>query len=151
MPFLGNASGSVAAFSAGHSLTSSYGDVIDRGLVQEKLASTLLAKFTTYSEKQFPFVTIPSYASLSYMRRDRPYVLLAILTVTAETALQARLALEFRKVFAQAMLVESRNSLDLLQSILIFCIWYSPLLSPPPPLLSRPKYMYAGRCVTSVS
>ncbi|CAK7218335.1 hypothetical protein SCUCBS95973_003449 [Sporothrix curviconia] len=130
MPFLGNAGGSLATLNAGHSLTSSYGDVIDRGLVQEELASVLLTEFTTYSEKQFPFVTMPSYASLSYMRRDRPYVLLAILTVTADTALQARLALEFRKAFAQAMLVESRNSLDLLQSVLIFCIWHHQYFRP---------------------
>ncbi|CAK7225192.1 hypothetical protein SBRCBS47491_005808 [Sporothrix bragantina] len=132
MPFLGNTtgSGSLTNMNAGHSLTSSYGDVIDRGLVQEELASVLLTEFTTYSEKQFPFVTMPSYASLSYMRRDRPYVLLAILTVTADTALQARLALEFRKAFAQAMLVESRNSLDLLQSVLIFCIWHHQYFRP---------------------
>ncbi|CAK7198134.1 hypothetical protein SEUCBS139899_000792 [Sporothrix eucalyptigena] len=130
MPYAGSSSGALTNMNAGHSLTSSYGDVIDRGLVQEELASTLLTEFTSYSEKQFPFVTMPSYASLSYMRRDRPYVLLAILTVTADTALQARLALEFRKAFAQAMLVESRNSLDLLQSVLIFCIWHHQYFRP---------------------
>lgn len=124
MPYLDGAgpSNSPIPVQPGHSLTP-YGDVIDRGLVQEELASVLLSEFTSYSENQFPFVAMPSYASLSYMRRDRPYVLLAILTVTADTSLQARLALEYRKTFAQAMLVESRNSLDLLQSVLIFCIW----------------------------
>ncbi|KJR87925.1 uncharacterized protein SPSK_07010 [Sporothrix schenckii 1099-18] len=123
MPYLDN-SGAPIAMHSSHSLTASYGDVIDRGLVQEELASVLLDEFTTYSEKQFPFVAMPSYASLSYMRRDRPYVLLAVLTVTADTSLQARLALEYRKALSQAMLVESRNSLDLLQSVLIFCIWH---------------------------
>ncbi|ERT00837.1 hypothetical protein HMPREF1624_02070 [Sporothrix schenckii ATCC 58251] len=116
MPYLDN-SGAPIAMHSSHSLTASYGDVIDRGLVQEELASVLLDEFTTYSEKQFPFVAMPSYASLSYMRRDRPYVLLAVLTVTADTSLQARLALEYRKALSQAMLVESRNSLDLLQSL----------------------------------
>lgn len=124
IPYLDGPGGSLAP-SAGHSLSSSsYGDVIDRGLVQEELASILLAEFTLYSEKQFPFVAMPSYASLSYMRRERPFVLLAILTVAADTPIQSRLALEYRKAFAQAMLVESRSSLDMLQSVLIFCIWY---------------------------
>ena len=125
MPELGGTPAALATASAGsHSLTAPGGDVIDRGLIREEAASHLLAEFTQSLEKQFPFVPMPSYTTLGYMRRERPHALLAILVVAADTALQIRLALEYRKALAQAMIVESKNSLDLLQGILIFCIWY---------------------------
>lgn len=98
-------------------------DVIDRKIIGEERAQLLLSEYTTNAEQQFPFVLFPPFVALGYMRRERPFVLLAILTVGAEAPLQARLALEFRKDLAQAMIVESKNSLDLLQGLLIFCTW----------------------------
>ncbi|EPE10741.1 c6 transcription factor [Ophiostoma piceae UAMH 11346] len=131
MPELSGAPAALATASTGnHALTVPGGDVIDRGLIKEEAASHLLAQFTLSSEKQFPFVPMPSYTTLGYMRRERPHALLAILTVASDTAQQIRLALEYRKALAQAMIVESKNSLDLLQSILIFCIWHHQYFKP---------------------
>ncbi len=103
-----------------------YGDAIDRRLLNEEMASAMLADFASHCTQQFPFVLLPSYASLGYMRRQRPFLLMAILVVaaSADRTLQARLALDYRKTLAQAVVVEGRSNLDVLQSVLVFCMWY---------------------------
>ncbi|EFW99108.1 c6 zinc finger domain containing protein [Grosmannia clavigera kw1407] len=99
-------------------------DVINRNIIKEEKAQSLLSEYTVNCEQQFPFVLLPPFVTLSHMRRERPFVLLAVLTVGAETHLQARLALEFRKGLAQSLIVESKTGLDLLQGLLIFCTWH---------------------------
>lgn len=119
-------------------------DVVGRGLVSEEKARQLLDEYMTTTGQLFPFVLLPPTVTLSSMRRERPFVLLAILAVTMEFPHQERLALEFRKALAQTMIVESKNSLDLLQGILIFCTWHHRYFTP----LSSQLYQLSQIAVT---
>lgn len=72
-------------------------DVVGRGLVSEEKARQLLDEYMTTTGQLFPFVLLPPTVTLSSMRRERPFVLLAILAVTMEFPHQERLALEFAR------------------------------------------------------
>ncbi len=99
-------------------------DFIANGFMSEEMASKFVADFMTTPE-QFPFVLLKPYMTLEYLRRERPCLLLAICVKSADMPLLRRLALEFRKMIAQALIVEAQKSLDLLQGLLIFCAWFA--------------------------
>ena len=57
-------------------------DIIERGLISSDEANTLLEIFKS-NYGNFPFVHVPPLLSLNSFRRERPHLLLAILTVAS--------------------------------------------------------------------
>jgi hypothetical protein len=74
----------------------------------------------------FPFVVVPPGTSLDSLRRNKPFLLLSILTFGAKKdfKLQKALELELRKLLSKNIMLNGKKSLDLLQSVLVYLSWW---------------------------
>lgn len=70
------------------------GDFFDRGLISLDKAENLLICYRSMSQHHFPYVLLPDGISLSQLRRDRPFLLQAILTVSSWKNRHQQLVLE---------------------------------------------------------
>lgn len=73
----------------------------------------------------FPFVLVPPKMTLDSLRREKPFLLLSILTFAAfsNEKLQLKLELELRQSLSKRIIVDSEKSLDLLQGVLVYLAW----------------------------
>ncbi|KEF63031.1 uncharacterized protein A1O9_01007 [Exophiala aquamarina CBS 119918] len=87
-------------------------------------AETLLERFKDeYS--QFPFVVIGSL-TLAILRRDRPFLLIAILATTTHQRanLHKVLESEFRTILGTKVFVDGVFNVDLLQGLVVYLSWW---------------------------
>jgi hypothetical protein len=104
-------------------------DPITAGVVDEQHAALLLHEFKTKFIFSFPFVVVTD--GLPTLRRDHPFLLHAILTVTsyASPHLQHELADELKRQVAR--LVEySQKGLGVLQGLMVYVAWYHTFYHP---------------------
>lgn len=93
----------------------------------------------------FPFIVVPSSATVPSMARTSPFLLLCILTAaaTADPLLRKQLDQEFRRILSSKVIVGGQKSLDYLQGLLVYVAWY--------PLHSKPKnsqaFMYVNLAI----
>ncbi|EGX96135.1 hypothetical protein CCM_00790 [Cordyceps militaris CM01] len=91
-------------------------------------AASLLDTFRDGMLGWCPCVLVPAHLSVQTLARTRPFVLLAILAAAAAGARSLRgHALyddEFRKVFALKLVAGGERSVELLQGLLVYCLWY---------------------------
>lgn len=99
-------------------------DLISKRLLDIRESAESLLSFKTKA-CGFPFVIVPPQASLDIMCRQRPFLLLTILTWGAhETSkLQRTLDLEIREQLSGRVTVKGEKSMDLLQGILVYLWW----------------------------
>ncbi|PQK15144.1 hypothetical protein BB8028_0005g06580 [Beauveria bassiana] len=74
-----------------------------------------------------PVILLPADVTVRDLARTRPFVLLAILAAAAGArSLQGHSLYddEFRRVFALKLVAGGERSVELLQGILIYCLWY---------------------------
>jgi hypothetical protein len=73
----------------------------------------------------FPFVPVASSTTAHDLLESKPILLLAILTVSARKNRALQLSLEelYRRELAHRTIVEPRQTLSLLQSILVYLSW----------------------------
>ncbi|KAM3542883.1 hypothetical protein ARSEF1564_004199, partial [Beauveria bassiana] len=74
-----------------------------------------------------PVILLPADVTVQDLARTRPFVLLAILAAAAGArSLQGHSLYddEFRRVFALKLVAGGERSVELLQGILIYCLWY---------------------------
>ncbi|GAM90037.1 hypothetical protein ANO11243_080770 [Dothideomycetidae sp. 11243] len=92
--------------------------------VDDVRANEYLSTFRTAHAVYFPFVHIDPSLNAFHFQSHRPYLFLAIMA-TGPTAIpqQLQLAELLRSEVAQATVVESRKSLDLLLAILTYMQW----------------------------
>ncbi|PQE30693.1 hypothetical protein CJF32_00005890 [Rutstroemia sp. NJR-2017a WRK4] len=100
-------------------------DVITKGIVTVKKAEAAIKEFESRAFS-FPFVTLPPNTSLDILRQQRPFLLLAVLAVTAQSnmALQSLLEHELRETLGRRVIVRGERSIDLLQGLLVYLAWY---------------------------
>ena len=100
-------------------------DVIERGLLSVERAEELLRIYQVDS-RSFPFVHVPSNATISSLRRDRPFLLLNVLTMASQrnNELQTVLEQEVREVLGTKVISDGEQSLDLLQGLMVYLAWY---------------------------
>lgn len=113
-------------FSLPKSTVDIVGDVISKDIISYDLAAEYLQYYRTKS-KYFPFVIISPHESLDSLRRERPFLLLAVLAMSAilsSTKLQKTLDLELRENLSRRTIVNGEKSLDLLQGLLVYLVWY---------------------------
>jgi hypothetical protein len=75
-----------------------------------------------------PLIVLPHDATVPQLSASRPFVLLAILAAASGSrTLQGHNLYdeEFRKVLALKMVAGGEQSIELLQGILIYCMWYA--------------------------
>jgi hypothetical protein len=101
-------------------------DVIDRGLVSIETAQTLLDQFRCKAVQNFPFVVIPSDATLNSVRKNTPFLFLSIIASMSvdDSPLQRRLGEEIRTQIHQRMLLGYESSLEMLQGLLVHISWH---------------------------
>ena len=111
---------------------SSQFDVIDNGILTVPMADVLINKYKSVHSTYFPFVVIAPEADTFAMRRDAPFLFLAIITTCLEGdhLQQRRLGVEMSRILSQRVLVDCERNLDLLQGLLVLLAWHHFHFSP---------------------
>ncbi|KAL2862484.1 Zn(II)2Cys6 transcription factor domain-containing protein [Aspergillus lucknowensis] len=106
--------------------TKATGDVIDRGLLTMDDAAVLLDSFLRLMMPHFPFVALPPQTTAAELRQQKPFLFLAILSVsvTRDRALQRVLGEEMKDALARRTVIAySRPTLETLQGVLVTLAW----------------------------
>lgn len=104
-----------------HELINSY----DRYGVSADEAEDYLKTFRSQHARFFPFLYIPPDLTAAQLRNQRPYLWLSILTTGSYSVRrQQHLGDIFRREIAEAMVVRSEKSIDLLLGLLTFIGWF---------------------------
>lgn len=101
-------------------------DVFHNGLLTFETANRRLDVFREDFTHYFPFVVVPPTTGLDSLRRDKPFLLLAIMAVTSfeDPPLQRKLGQEIKRQICDRMIMGHETSMDLLQGLLVFIAWY---------------------------
>ena len=101
-----------------------FNDVISRGIISTNQAEKSIRYFQSRA-LHFPFVLVPPKMSLDALRRERPFLLLSLLSFAAHhnEKLQLRLELELRESLSKRVIVNCEKSLDVLQGVLVYLAW----------------------------
>lgn len=88
-------------------------------------AESLLQKFRLTFSRFFPFVVLPPEQSFVELKEKNPFVVLVVLMVGRkhDRILQTAIAKKIREVISYNVLVKGKQSLDLLQGVMLFSAW----------------------------
>ncbi|OAG42460.1 hypothetical protein AYO21_03336 [Fonsecaea monophora] len=100
-------------------------DVIDSGVLTMATADILLQTYKQVHSKFFPFVLVAPEIDAATLRRDKPVLFLAIVTVCLEAdhVVQRRLGVELKKMLSSRLLIRNERSIELLQALLVHLSW----------------------------
>lgn len=105
-----------------------YVDVIDRGIIHDELAYQVFDKYHSQLCRFIPIVVFPADVKAETMRHEKPMLFLAILAA-ASSAFQPELQLflgdEFNQQIAQRVAFRGERSLELIQAMQVFILWYN--------------------------
>ena len=88
-------------------------------------AEECLNLFRTSMTTYFPFVNVSESTTARDLRRERPFLWLCIMSIASKSVIQQkRLGREVRITMGRDLLVECKNSIDLLMGLLVFVAWY---------------------------
>ncbi|OOG00510.1 hypothetical protein ASPCADRAFT_125531 [Aspergillus carbonarius ITEM 5010] len=107
------------------SFTSRSKDVIHKGLLTIDAANLLLNEFRATLMPHCPFVVISPQISAEGLRRDKPFLFLAILTAALydNMPLQRTLEKEVKKMISDCMIFDGPVSFEILQGLLVHLAW----------------------------
>ncbi|KAL8701264.1 MAG: hypothetical protein Q9224_000577 [Gallowayella concinna] len=106
-----------------------YADVVDRKILDAALASDLFEHYTQNMAKHMPLVVFPADTPAGAVRKHRPILFLAILSVASgqeHPDIQRTLAKEIMRTFADRIVYSGEKSLELIQALQVLTIWYWP-------------------------
>lgn len=106
-----------------------FADVIDRGLIDVETASKTFDRYVNEVAPTLPIVVFPPGTSMSSVRRDKPTLFLAIVSVAISPfrpELQMPLTNEVHRMFADKVVIRGEKTLELVQAIVLSCTWYNP-------------------------
>ncbi|KAL8718178.1 MAG: hypothetical protein Q9225_004656 [Loekoesia sp. 1 TL-2023] len=109
--------------------THEYADVIDRKVLDASLAAEIFAHYTQKLASHMPLVVFPPDTPAGAIRKHRPTLFLAILSVASgqeHPDLQRLLAKETMRAFADRIVYRGEKSLELIQALQVLTIWYWP-------------------------
>jgi hypothetical protein len=100
-------------------------DVIARGVVSYDDALKLLESFRQNLMPCFPFVIIAPEVTLTQLRTEKPFLLLAILKASSYKDVAAQQILEetFQRAVADQMIFAHNPSMDVLLGLLVALAW----------------------------
>ncbi|KAJ5175647.1 uncharacterized protein N7482_001524 [Penicillium canariense] len=104
-------------------------DVIDRGVVDVESAQAAFDRYVTKMAPEMPMVVFPPGTTMGSVRREKPALFLAILAVAIapfQKEVQAKLCDDVYRLIAERVVVRAEKSLELVQTLLVCVIWYSP-------------------------
>jgi hypothetical protein len=89
-------------------------------------AAECLRNFQTFKLKYFPCVYIPPDTTTEQVQQERPLLWLCIMRLGSKSASRQQLiAKKIRQLIAEAMVIESEKSIDLLLGLLVYMGWYA--------------------------
>ncbi|KAL9581899.1 MAG: hypothetical protein Q9203_005714, partial [Teloschistes exilis] len=106
-----------------------YADVVDRKIVDAALASALFEEYTRRMAHHLPLVVFPPDTPAGTIRKHRPTLFLAILSVASgqdHPDIQRILAKEIMRTFADKIVYGGEKSLELIQALQVVTIWSWP-------------------------
>ena len=109
----------------GHEFT----DVVDRKILDAATATTIFYHYTTNMAKHMPAVVFPTNVNAGEIRRTKPTLFLAILSVASGRDypdIQQILLREVIRVYADSIVCKGEKSLELIQALQISSLWYLP-------------------------
>ncbi|KAL9001057.1 MAG: hypothetical protein Q9169_000541 [Polycauliona sp. 2 TL-2023] len=121
--------GSVPAMAHSASPTHEFADVVDRKILDATLAAELFEHYTRKMAKHMPLVVFAPDTPAGAIRKHKPILFLAILSVTSgqeHPDIQRILAKEVMRTFAERIVYRGEKSLELIQALQVLTIWYWP-------------------------
>ena len=106
-----------------------YADVVDRKVLDASVAAELFRHYTTDMAPQMPVVTFESEATPGLIRKSKPILFLAILSVASGRDypdIQRTLTKEIMRVFADHIILNGEKTLEIIQALQIMALWYWP-------------------------
>ena len=106
-----------------------YADVVDRKILDASTAAEIFDHYTQSMAKHMPVVVIPRGTKAGEIRRTKPTLFLAILSVASgqvHTHHQHTLTREILRVYADSIICKSEKSLELVQALQVSALWYWP-------------------------
>ena len=113
--------------SAHHS--NEYADVVDRKILDAETAAKIFRHYTTNMAPHMPVVVFPATTTSGEIRKTKPILFLALLSVAAGhdyPELQKILVREITRRYADSLIVKNDKSLELIQALQVSTIWHSP-------------------------
>ncbi|KAL1855054.1 hypothetical protein Plec18170_004468 [Paecilomyces lecythidis] len=110
---------------AGHE----FADVIDKGLVDVEIANKAFNRYVEDMAPILPFVVFPPGTKMGDIRRTKPVLFLSILSVSIaafQPAIHLHLTNAVYRVIAERIIVKGEKSFELVQALLVACLWYPP-------------------------
>lgn len=107
--------------------TDSYIDVISRGVLDMDTATAMFNHYVTTMNPHFPLLSFPSYVTASDVRKARPILFLAILSITASSMrpdLHQDLVTEVTRQLSERVMFMGEKSMELVQAILLYTTYY---------------------------
>ncbi|KAK9344247.1 hypothetical protein V1522DRAFT_410860 [Lipomyces starkeyi] len=123
-------------------------DIIDRGLLSLGDVNKLLDVFRNSLVDHFPFVVLPPSATAESLRRQSPFLFLAIIASMAfeNSPLQRHLGNEIKKQIASRIILGTEKNMDLLQGLLVHMAWYHYFVR----LQKQQMFLILQLCITLV-
>lgn len=106
-----------------------FADMIDRGIIDYKTASAAFERYIHQMAPELPFVVFPPGTTMGEVRRNKPYLFLAIIAVAVavfNSDAQPILVNETYRLIAEHVIVKGQKSLELVQTLMVCSIWYLP-------------------------
>lgn len=106
-----------------------YVDIIERGVVELRLAQAAFDRYVKQMAPEMPMVVFAPGTTMSDVRRSKPALFLAVITVAIgplDPDLQIQLFAEVYRMIADRVVIKGEKSLELVQTVLVACIWYLP-------------------------
>lgn len=109
--------------------TNEFIDIIDRGLIDVQTAINAFNHYVKEIAPKLPIVVFPPGTTMASIRRHKPILFLVIMAIAMghfRSELQTSLVREVHRVFADSVIVKGEKSLELVQAIMLACVWYMP-------------------------
>jgi hypothetical protein len=100
-------------------------DPVEAGIISSESAAGLLKTYRSW-DVSFPFVILEEEVTVNDLRRQQPFLFLAIMTVTtyATPSRQRTLLEKLKSQIAHRVIENSEKGLEIIQGLLIYVAWY---------------------------
>lgn len=106
----------------------SHGDAISRGIIDVESARLAFERYILELSPLMPMVVFPAETTMEKVRSDKPILFWAIVATSINTIkpeIQPILIQETYRAFGEHIFVRKQKSLELVQALIICCLWYS--------------------------